>query len=193
MRYRPLQTTTDLELSTVAAHAVASTDWKAISIDGSLVTPEALVDAWASSSSYALDAVVMSGRGEVCMYRHTSSNGRGDQPGVGASWDTYWTRKGTLHYAWDGTKVLMTDRKLGWMDIQEHWIWCLTLTSRPCNRVPAGSSQVHGSQGNLVYSTGGERMASVAATSAHDTRESVSESDTSRHSSTLGGGLAYQE
>jgi hypothetical protein len=99
-------------LRTVAAHAVASTDWKAIAIDGVLVTPEALVAAWATATSYTAGAVVMSGGVRyVCIADHSST--AGDEPGVGATWDTYWTRKGTLHYAWDGTKVIMTDRKLG--------------------------------------------------------------------------------
>ena len=93
---------------TVAAHAVGSTDWRAILENGSLVTPEALIDAWADATPYAENAVVMSGG---VRYRatagHTSDSTT--EPGTGASWETVWVREGTLHMIWDGSKIVVSD------------------------------------------------------------------------------------
>ena len=185
-------------LSTVAAHAVASTDWKAISIDGSLVTPEALVDAWASSSSYALDAVVMSGGVRyVCIAAHSST--AGDQPGVGATWDTYWTRKGTLHYAWDGSKVLMTDRKLG-LDDTSRSIPFGSLTADitvPAIAYQLGIFPKYTSVKGYLYVRGGERMARRGGTFESTNYAGVGSlllsSGRGSSGSGVGGGLAYQE
>jgi len=185
-------------LSTVAAHAVASTDWKAISIDGSLVTPEALVDAWASSSSYALDAVVMSGGVRyVCIAAHSST--AGDQPGVGATWDTYWTRKGTLHYAWDGSKVLMTDRKLG-LDDTSRSITFGSLTADitvPAIAYQLGIFPKYTAVKGTLYIRGGERLARRGGyfSSADNAGVGSLALNTDRGASygSVGGGLAYQE
>jgi len=185
-------------LSTVAAHAVASTDWKAISIDGSLVTPEALVSAWASSSSYALDAVVMSGGVRyVCIAAHSST--AGDQPGVGATWDTYWTRKGTLHYAWDGAKVLMTDRKLG-MDGTSRSIAFGSLTADitvPAIAYSLGLFPKYTGVKGQLYINSGERMARRGGHFLNTSDAGVGSlflhyvrGDSSYY---FGGGLAYQE
>jgi hypothetical protein len=96
---------------TVAAHAVGSTEWREILFNGSLVTPEALLDAWADATAYAENAVVMSGG---VRYRaiagHTSDSTT--EPGTGASWETVWVREGTIHIIWDGVKLVVSDHKL---------------------------------------------------------------------------------
>lgn len=147
-------------LSTVAAHAVASTDWKAISIDGTLVTPEALTSAWATATSYTIGGIVMSnGVRYSCIADHSST--AGDEPGVGATWDTYWTRKGTLHYAWDGSKVIMTDRKLG-LDETSRYIPFGSLTADiavPAIAYQLGLFPKYTSVKGYLYVRGGERMA----------------------------------
>lgn len=96
---------------TVAAHAAGSTEWREILFNGSLVTPEALLDAWASTTPYAENAVVMSGGVRYrAIAAHTSDSTT--EPGTGASWETVWVREGTIHYIWDGEKLVVSDYKV---------------------------------------------------------------------------------
>ena len=98
-------------LRTLAAHGAASTDWKAIIAAGTLVTPEALLDLWASGVEYAADAVIMSGGVRYkALSLHTSASAT--EPNVGADWATVWVREGTLHM-WDGAIVKLADAALG--------------------------------------------------------------------------------
>ena len=93
---------------TAAAHAVGSTDWRAILQNGTLVTPESLLPAWAGATAYAENAVVMSGGVRYrAIAAHTSDSTT--EPGVGASWETAWVREGTLHMVWDGAKIVVSD------------------------------------------------------------------------------------
>lgn len=99
-------------LRTLAAHGAASTDWKAIIAAGTLVTPEALLDLWASGVEYAANAVIMSGGVRYkALSLHTSA--AATEPNVGADWATVWVREGTLHYVWDGAIVKLADAALG--------------------------------------------------------------------------------
>ena len=185
-------------LSTVAAHGVASTEWKAISIDGALVTPEAMVSAWVTSTSYSLDAVVMSGGVRyVCISAHSST--AGDQPGVGASWDTYWTRKGTLHYGWDGAKVIMTDTKLG-MDGTSRSIAFGSLTADiivPAIAYSLGLFPKYTGVKGQLYINSGERMARRGGSFSSTDGAGVGSLGLSIVRGTSGnsggGGLAYQD
>lgn len=96
---------------TVAAHAVGSTEWREILFNGSLVTPEALLDAWADATPYTENAVVMSGGVRYrAIAAHTSDSTT--EPGTGASWETVWVREGTIHYIWDGAKLVVSDYKV---------------------------------------------------------------------------------
>jgi hypothetical protein len=96
---------------TVAAHAAGSTEWREILFNGSLVTPEALIDAWADATPYAENAVVMSGGVRYrAISAHTSDSTT--EPGTGASWETAWVREGTIHYIWDGAKLVVSDHKV---------------------------------------------------------------------------------
>lgn len=93
---------------TAAAHAVGSTEWRAILQNGMLVTPEALLSAWAGATAYAENAVVMSGGVRYrAIAAHTSDSTT--EPGIGASWETAWVREGTLHMIWDGAKIVVSD------------------------------------------------------------------------------------
>lgn len=98
-------------LRTVAAHAVASTDWKAFLVDGTLVSPEATLSAWATATAYVTGNVIMhNGVRYKAISDHTSDST--NEPGVGASWETAWIREGTLHYIYDGA-VRISDYALG--------------------------------------------------------------------------------
>jgi len=74
---------------TVAAHAAGSTEWREFLFNGTLVTPEALLSAWADATPYAENAVVMS---SGVRYRATSGHTSDSttEPGTGASWETVW-------------------------------------------------------------------------------------------------------
>ena len=183
-------------LSSVAAHAVASADWKAIDIDGKFVTPEALVAAWATATSYAVDnAVMVGGVRYVCISAHSST--ASDQPGVGASWDTYWTRKGTLHYAWDGTKALMTDKKMG-LDETSRAITFGSLTADiavPAIAYALGIYPKYTAAKGYLYLRGGERLArrggSFYYTNGAGVGSLMLDGGRGGSDSNIGGGLAY--
>lgn len=99
-------------LRTLAAHGASSTDWKAITVAGAMVTPESLLNLWASGVTYAADAVIMSaGVRYKALSEHTSA--AATEPNVGADWATVWVREGTLHYVWDGSIVKLADAALG--------------------------------------------------------------------------------
>ncbi len=119
---------------TVAAHAVGSTEWREFLQNGTLVTPEALLSAWADATPYAENAVVMSGG---IRYRatgaHTSDSTT--EPGVGASWETVWVREGTIHVIWDGSKLVISDYKI--VDGTTRTITFSSLTAAPGIVVPA--------------------------------------------------------
>lgn len=95
-------------LSTLAAHAVASADWKAIDINGNLVTPEADLDPWADATPYMTGNVVMN---DGVRYKatgdHTSATAT--EPGTGVDWETVWVREGTLHYRYTGSALILSD------------------------------------------------------------------------------------
>lgn len=95
-------------LSTLAAHAVASADWKAITVAGALVTPEASTDPWADSTPYTEGNAVMSGGVRYkALSGHTSASTT--EPGIGEDWETVWVREGTLHYRYTGSALILSD------------------------------------------------------------------------------------
>lgn len=148
-------------LSTVAAHTASSTSWKAIDVDGAFVTPEADVPAYADATSYATGAIVMhNGVRYKSLTDHTS--GSSTEPGVGASWENVWVRKGTLHYAWDGAKVLLTDHAEG-LDNTTRSVAFSALTANisvPAIAVHLGLfPKASGNYKGQLYVRGGERMA----------------------------------
>ena len=147
-------------LSTVAAHTASSTSWKAIDVDGAFVTPEADVPAYADATSYATGAIVMhNGVRYKSLTDHTS--GSSTEPGVGASWENVWVRKGTLHYAWDGSKVYMTDHAEG-LDDTSRYLLFKDLTADitvPTVAYALGLFPKHPNQKGRIYVRGGERLA----------------------------------
>ncbi len=147
-------------LSTVAAHAVASASWKAIDVDGNLVTPEAATAAYADATVYATDTIVMhNGVRYKSLTNHTSE--AATEPGVGASWETVWVRKGTLHYAWNGTKVLLTDHAEG-LDETSRSVGFGALTSDitvPAIAYNLGLFPKYTTLKGTLYIRGGERVA----------------------------------
>lgn len=95
-----------------AAHAVDSASWRAIDVLGNYVVPEALLALWADSTSYTEnDAIMHNGIRYVALSDHTSDSIT--EPGVGGGWETAWVRRGTLHYAYVNSVVVMTDHAEG--------------------------------------------------------------------------------
>jgi hypothetical protein len=98
-------------LRTVAAHAVASANWRVFLLDGSLVVPEATLSAWVTATAYETGNVIMhNGVRYKALSNHASDST--NEPGIGESWETAWIREGTLHYIYDGT-VRISDYALG--------------------------------------------------------------------------------
>ena len=143
-----------------AAHAADSASWKAIDVLGNYVTPEASLALWADGTSYAVDAVVMNnGVRYVALTAHTSDSVT--EPGAGGGWQTAWARRGTLHYAYVGSKVVMTDHAEGLSDTTRS----ITLGSLTADiEVPTiayalGLFPKYTSQRGYLYVRSGERMA----------------------------------
>jgi len=102
-------------LRTPTAHGAGSASWKAIDVDGNLVNPEASLSLWADSTSYVENEAIMhNGVRYVALNDHTSDSTT--EPGVGGAWETDWVRKGTLHYAYVNSVVVMTDHAEGLSD-----------------------------------------------------------------------------
>ena len=143
-----------------AAHAADSVSWRAIDVLGNYVAPEASLALWADATPYATDAVVMhNGVRYVALDAHTSDSTT--EPGVGGGWQSTWVRKGTLHYAYVNSVVVMTDHAEGLTE-DSRSIAFGSLTADiavPTIAYALGCFPKYPSQRGTLYVRSGERMA----------------------------------
>ena len=107
-------------------------------------------------------------------------------------------RKGTLHYAWDGAKVLLTDHAEG-LDDTSRSVAFSALTANisvPAIAVHLGLfPKASGNYKGTLYIRGGERMAlrvgDFNTTSYAGVRSLLLINDRGHSSSSIGSGLAY--
>ena len=147
-------------LRTPTAHGAGSASWKAIDVDGNFVDPEASLPLWADSTSYTEDEAIMhNGIRYVALTNHTSDSV--SEPGVGGGWQSTWVRKGTLHYAYVNSVVVMTDHAEGLTE-DSRSIAFGSLTADiavPTIAYALGLSPKYTSQRGTLYARSGERMA----------------------------------